>query len=63
MGTRIFDTLPGNDSELREKYYIIIVRNLRDDSRWWRSVKGLIMWRRYHNNKGIVSVYLLYAVS
>jgi hypothetical protein len=63
IGTRTFDTLPGNDLELREKHHIILVRNLRDDSRWWRSVKGLMMWRRCHSNEGAVSAYLPYAVS
>jgi hypothetical protein len=63
MGTRTFDTLPRNDSELREKHHILTVRNLRDDSRWWRSVKGLMMWRRCHSNEGAVSAHLPYAVS
>ena len=63
IGTRTFDTLPGNDLELREKHYIIIVRNLRDDSRWWRSVEGLMMWRRCHSNEGAVSAHLPCAVS
>jgi hypothetical protein len=63
MGTRIFDILPSNNLELREKHYIISVRNLRDDSRWWRSVKGLIMWRRCYSNEGAVSAHLPYAVS
>jgi hypothetical protein len=63
IGIRIFDTLLSNNLELREKYYIILVRNLRDNSRWWRSVEGLIKWRRCYSNEGAVSVHLPYAVS